>query len=156
MPSGKSLFFASPKKSNQKKGDPVRRPYASLRAPCDARSSRGLKQLASLKQVSALIRLALRFSAPLQGFWGRSPKTRHKRFALVAPRFRIHSPTPWRLGRGAEMESASRGRSCLSEASSADRRRNRAPQVACSEAKGPRRRVAFSFGYFAFGEAKEK
>ncbi|MES2192521.1 MAG: hypothetical protein V4454_20570, partial [Pseudomonadota bacterium] len=32
------------------------------------RSSRGLKQLASLKQVSALIRLVLRFSAPLQGF----------------------------------------------------------------------------------------
>ena len=46
------------------------RPFASLRAACGARSSRGQKQLASLKQVFALIRLALRSSAHPQGAIG--------------------------------------------------------------------------------------
>ena len=43
-PGGESLFFASPKKSNQKKGDPVRRPFASLRACCGAQKKRGHAQ----------------------------------------------------------------------------------------------------------------
>ena len=38
----------------------------------------------------------------------------------------------------------------------ADPRFSQAAQVARSEAKGHRLRVAFSFGYFYFGEAKEK
>jgi hypothetical protein len=37
-PAGEALFFASPKKSTQKKGDPmVWDPYAALRATCGAR-----------------------------------------------------------------------------------------------------------------------
>jgi hypothetical protein len=56
------------KKSKQKKRRPwLLRPSASLRATCGARSSRGQKQLASLKQVFALIRLDLRSSAHPQG-----------------------------------------------------------------------------------------
>ena len=43
-PGGSSLSFASPKESNQRKGDPVRRPFASLRVHCGARSKRGLAQ----------------------------------------------------------------------------------------------------------------
>ena len=43
-PGGESLFFASPKKSNQKKGDPVRRPFVSLRACCGAQKKRGHAQ----------------------------------------------------------------------------------------------------------------
>ena len=54
------------------------------------------------------------------------------------------------------MESAERGKTCLSAASCFPRRRNRAPQVARNEVKGRGLGVAFSFGYFAFGEAKEK
>src|SRR3982750_1398543 len=56
------------KKSKQKKRRPwCLRPFASLRAACGARSRRGQKQLATLKQVFALIRLALRSSAHTQG-----------------------------------------------------------------------------------------
>ena len=40
-PGGSSLSFASPKESNQRKGDPVRRPFAALRARCGAREKRG-------------------------------------------------------------------------------------------------------------------
>src|SRR6478752_493472 len=58
-------------KSKQKKRRPwLLRPFASLRATCGARSSRGQKQLASLKQVFALIRLDLRSSAHPQGAIG--------------------------------------------------------------------------------------
>ena len=41
MPGCNSLSFASPKESKQRKGDPVRRPCASLRARCGARKKRG-------------------------------------------------------------------------------------------------------------------
>ena len=41
---GSSLSFASPKEGNQRKGDPVRRPCASLRARSGARSKRGHAQ----------------------------------------------------------------------------------------------------------------
>ena len=53
LPGGKSLFFASPKKSNQKKGDPVRRPFASLRARCGAQKKRGHAQTRLSPQTSA-------------------------------------------------------------------------------------------------------
>ena len=42
------------------------------------------------------------------------------------------------------------------KASCFSRRRIRAPQAARNEVKGRGLGVAFSFGYFAFGEAKEK
>ncbi len=53
LPGGNSLFFVSPKKSKQKKGDPTVCDPSSLTlrgATCGARSSRGLAKLASLKQ----------------------------------------------------------------------------------------------------------
>ena len=46
-PAGELLFFASPKKSNQKKGEP--RP-CRFAVPCATRSVRGRAKLASLKQ----------------------------------------------------------------------------------------------------------
>ncbi|TAG32556.1 MAG: hypothetical protein EAZ34_10095 [Polaromonas sp.] len=70
LPGGNSLFFASPKKSKQKKGDP---------AVCDPSlrfgylavlGSAGVTcKLASLKQARALIRLNLRSSAHTEGVW---------------------------------------------------------------------------------------
>ena len=61
-------------------------------------------------------------------------------------------PNPWR---GAEKHRARRIRAetCLSEASCFRPRLDRASQGA---PQGTTNRVAFSFGYFAFGEAKEK
>src|SRR6186713_812445 len=67
-------FFASPKKVSKKRRPWLLRPSASLRATCGARSRRGQKQLASLKQVFALIRLALRSSAHPQGAIGSGDK----------------------------------------------------------------------------------
>src|SRR3982750_4147320 len=65
------------KKSKQKKRRPwCLRPCASLRAACGARSSRGQKQLATLKQVFALIRLDLRSSAHTQGLGRRNTNTK--------------------------------------------------------------------------------
>src|SRR6186713_3341346 len=67
-PAGEALFFASPKKSTQKKGDPgCCVPCASLRGNLRCSVQAGSRQLASLKQVFALIRLALRSSAHPQG-----------------------------------------------------------------------------------------
>ena len=187
LPGGKSLFFASPKKSNQKKGDPticgvigvrvqIRRAYGSpSRVRCLAPqrnwrptpithlavlSPAGVScKLASLKQARALIRLALRSSAQPEGVGElnsqyRTAQIRARR--VLVPRVRIHFFKPVLAGPSSADGGGRSGQTCLSEASCLDRRRNRAAQVARSEAKGPRLRVAFSFAYFAFGEAKEK
>ena len=45
---------------------------AASRLPCGARVSRGLAELASLKQLRALIRETLRSSAQPEGIWGRA------------------------------------------------------------------------------------
>ena len=58
------------------------------------------------------------------------------------------------LGRGAQRQ-ADQGWRCLSEASLARPRLARAPQVARSEAQGPRLRVAFLLGTFLW-RSKEK
>ena len=62
-----TFFCFAKRKSPKKRRRYWLRPSASLRATCGARSSRGQKQLASLKQVFALIRLALRSSAHPEG-----------------------------------------------------------------------------------------
>ena len=66
---GDLLFFASPKKPKEKKGDPgAFVPFASLRGNLGARSSRGpARTRLRLRQSRALIRLALRSSAHSQG-----------------------------------------------------------------------------------------
>ena len=68
-PAGEILFFASPKKSTQKKGDPtVCDPLrCATGATCGARSGRGPHELAALRQHAALIRPALRSSAQTEG-----------------------------------------------------------------------------------------
>ena len=55
-PGGDSLFFASPKKSKQKKGDPtVRVPALRFGQPALPRKNGGRRKLAALKQRAALI-----------------------------------------------------------------------------------------------------
>ena len=65
-----TFFWLSPKESNQRKGDPVRRPYASLRARCGAQKKRGHAQTRCAQTARALIHFSLRSSPPLQGFGG--------------------------------------------------------------------------------------
>ena len=68
---GDSLFFASPKKSKQKKGDPtVCVPPLRYGQPAVLGPAGVPLALASLKQSLALIRLDLRSSAHSQGFGG--------------------------------------------------------------------------------------
>src|SRR6186713_3722492 len=68
-------FFCFAKKSKQKKATLApASPTLRSGATCGARSSRGQKQLASLRQVFALIRLDLRSSAHPQGASGSGDK----------------------------------------------------------------------------------
>jgi hypothetical protein len=71
LPGGNSLFFVSPKKSEQKKSDPAVCDPPSLtlrRATCGARSSRGrARTRLRLRQSPVLIRLDLRSSAHTEG-----------------------------------------------------------------------------------------
>src|SRR4051812_48934460 len=83
-------FFASPKKVSKKRRPRSLGPCASLRATCGARAKRGQKQLASLKQVFALIRLSLRSSAqPGRGNRERGQKTKNQ--------IKINKDTPRRV-----------------------------------------------------------
>ena len=59
---GQSLSFASPKESNQRKGDPDDWPFPAL-----LRKKRNGKNSLSLKQFSVLIAFFLRFSGPING-----------------------------------------------------------------------------------------
>ena len=68
---GDLLFFASPKKSKQKKGDPaVCVPPLRYGQPALLTSSGALLELATLRQSRALIHLKLRSSAHTEGFCG--------------------------------------------------------------------------------------
>ena len=65
-PAAASLFFASPKKSKQKKGEPgVRSPALRSGVPCAARNRREAQKLGplALRHLSLLIRRPLRCSA---------------------------------------------------------------------------------------------
>ena len=82
-PAGEVLFFASPKKSIQKKGDPA------VWVPCaDATGqpavlgfsgvSLNSRRCASLRHTRALIRQTLRSSAHPEGHWGQNIHTGHR------------------------------------------------------------------------------
>jgi hypothetical protein len=68
-PAGEALFFASPKKSTQKKGDPaVCVPCANAPGQPAVLGPAGVElELATLRQSLALIRLDLRSSAHTEG-----------------------------------------------------------------------------------------
>jgi hypothetical protein len=62
---GELLFFAPPKKSSQKKGDPEGLPAA--RVPCASRENRRSRNSLTLKQDASLLRFSLRCSAAPDG-----------------------------------------------------------------------------------------
>ena len=99
-PAAELLFFASPKKSNQKKGEP--RP-CRFAVPCATRSVRGTCKLASLELSTPLNRLR-RF--PLQGT---TPAARQSRFRGVPGRGCASLASPRLLVRCAHLA----GLSCL-------------------------------------------
>ncbi|MEO7954606.1 MAG: hypothetical protein ABIR35_11025, partial [Polaromonas sp.] len=89
-----SLFFASPKKSKQKKGDPgVCVPALRYGQPA-VLASGGVRanslHCVALRQCAALIRLKLRSSAHTQGL-GADSRTAEYRNTQV------HEDTPWRV-----------------------------------------------------------
>ena len=68
-PGGSSLFFASPKKSNQKKGDPQSGTPSGQ--PVNLAKTGGPRKLAALKQRAALIPFFAKFTGPARtGFGG--------------------------------------------------------------------------------------
>ncbi len=154
LPGSKSLSFASPKESNQRKGDPVRRPLrGTLR--CSVQPGSETTHL-RLKQVSALIRLALRFSAPLQGF-GEEEKYQVRRLASSASRLRLPEsiPHPVEAGPSSADGGGRSGQTCLSAASCLDCRRSRAAQVARSDSEGTQTAGRLSFGYFSLAKQRK-
>ena len=91
------LFFASPKKSTQKKGDPaVRDPVLRTGQPAVLAPGRvSLNSRYALKQTRALIRPPLRFSARPQGLWtteSHQPHGPSLRSARVAVQALVDAP----------------------------------------------------------------
>ena len=115
-------------------------------------------KLASLRQGRALIRETLRSSAQPEGR-GDGTGLCFARLGIGCSEAErseglLGSPIP----SGCAEERRRRrdqGRSCLSEASSADPRLRRAPQVARSEAKGRRQQGRLFFAYFLLAKQKK-
>ncbi len=175
-PAGESLSFASPKESNQRKGDPaVCVPPLRYGQPAVLGYGGGPQNslhCVPLRQLRPLSRLRLRSSAQPEGSGSghrcaRPPKPfgpslrsalgigRNGRARTPHTRTRHGALTLIPSGCAEERSvSRTRARSCLSEASSARPRETRAPQVARSEAEGRRQWGRLSLLTF-FGETKK-
>ncbi len=170
---GNSLSFASPKESKQRKGDPGSCvPCASLRGNLRYSVQPGSKTTRlRLKQVFALIRLALRSSAHPQG--GGNRNTEQPTAECRNPNTRRNKDTPWRVLVGICLRSPFpiapsvcaeerrvrriRDRDCLSRRRVRARPRlDRAPQVARSEAEGRRQQGRLFFCLLFFWRSKRK
>ena len=170
-PAGDPLFFASPKKSKQKKGEPdaptpsLR--YGSLR--CSVRAGCAETRLAP-QTPAPLIRPPLRYSFWRITAWGTKPEQPDALPDVQTSELQNHkiqqvratartcgvgcpgfAPTPSWLGRGAQ-KSADQGWRCLSEASLARPRWLRAPQVA---PKGTQTAGRLFFAYFLLAKQKK-
>jgi hypothetical protein len=151
-PAGDSLSLASPRESKQREGDPMGWvPALRCGQPAVLAESGVELELASLRQSLALIRFRLRSSAQPDG-WGkkcgcgfgkaRTRKARPRRSPMAYPNplptptpIPIPIPPPFCMRRGAEVQT-DQGWRCLSEASLARPRLDRAPQVALRSVSG--------------------
>jgi hypothetical protein len=178
-PAGESLSFASPKESNQRKGDPtVCVPSLRYGQPAVLGESGGPQNslhFVALRQLRPLSRFPLRSSAQPEGSGSghrcaRPPKpfgpSLRSAAALAIGRNGRARPPHTRTRHGAltlipsgcaeeRSVSRTRARSCLSEASSARPRETRAPQVARSEAEGRRQWGRLFFAYFLLAKQKK-
>ena len=110
------LFFASPKKSTQKKGDPaVRDPVLRTGQPAVLAPGRvSLNSRYALKQTRALIRPPLRFSARPQGLWATENQTSSRAYRCARPVWLSRSRPLWmRLWWGACGVACARVRACF-------------------------------------------
>ncbi len=131
-------------------------------ATCGARRKRGLARTRlRLRQSLALIRFRLRSSAQPDG-WGARERGRVRNRAPAGSRKarpRIPEsafiPKSRLTGPSSADGGGVKGGSCLSEASSDAPRRNRAAQVARSEAKGPGQSGRLFFGDFLLAKQKK-
>jgi hypothetical protein len=163
-PACEALFFASPKKSTQKKGDPtccvpaLRSGQPAVLGPAGVSC-----KLASLRQARALIRLALCSSAHPEGGGEKEyripEETRTRRGeSLLVFVFGIWCPLPIGPCGCAEERRFRRIRAgtCLSRRRvCAGPRLDRAPQVARSEAKGRSNQGRLFFGDFLLAKQKK-
>jgi hypothetical protein len=176
-PAGESLSFASPKESNQRKGDPtVCVPPLRYGQPAVLGESGGPQnslRCAPLRQLRPLSRFPLRSSAQPEGSdpghrcaRPQIPNGPSLRSASAIGRNGRARPPHTRTRHGAltlipsgcaeeRSVSRTRARSCLSEASSARPRETRAPQVARSEAEGRRQWGRLFFAYFLLAKQKK-
>ena len=157
LPGGKSLFFASPKKSNQKKGDPVRRPLrGTLR--CSVQPGSETTRYAQTSFSPYPSGPALFGSSPR--VLGSEDKGRLSPQALCAcgsPNPNPNSlPHPVEAGPSSADGGGRSGQTCLSRrrvvwtAAGVEQRR-----LPVATAKGPRRRVAFSLVTFLLAKQKK-
>jgi len=164
LPGGNSLSFASPKESKQRKGDPmVWVPCATLRGNLRCSPKVGSSSNSAAPQTIArpdplsavLLGPARRVEEPGSGTGMQSGSGEDALRASSPPRIRIRLPRP--LGWAEERRSKrTRARDCLSRRRVRARPRfDRAPQVARSEAKGPRLSGRLSFGYFSLATQRK-
>ena len=160
LPGGNSLFFVSPKKSKQKKGDPavcVPPSLALRRATCGARSSRGRARLASLKIARPGPSGPALLGAYRRVVGAGSGSGEDALCAFSPPRIGICIRFPHPSGPAEEHSKKwIRASDCLS------RRRVRArphflraPQVARSEAEGPGPSGRLLFAYFLLAKQEK-
>jgi len=126
-PAGEVLFFASPKQSTQKKGEPD---SSALRARCVAQLRRGARKLAALKHARPLIRRSLRYSPPHNGGENRAQYPTPQGRAMARPC--LHSGCSVSnavMRRRVAQGQTDQGWRCLSAASLARPRLTRATQL---------------------------
>ena len=177
-PVGELLSFASPKESNQRKGDPtVCDPGAALRGNLRCSRNGGRPQTRCAQTCVLLVPVPLRCSAQPEGAGGQKPegKTTYSQrqnptftWICIDPSVNLSlgifdfapaersdgSPNPSGC---AEERRAGRmkGWRCLSEASLASPRPVRAPQVARSVAKGRKQQGRLLFAYFLLAKQEK-
>jgi len=157
-PAGEALFFASPKKSTQKKGDPmVWVPCAALRGNLRCSPKAGSRSNSpSAQTIASPDPLLPALLGPARRVVGSGAGSGGDALRAASPlRIRLYPPSPfgraeqrrWRRCQGRQLFEP--------KASSADPRRNRAAQVARSEAKGPGQQGRLSFAYFSLARQRK-
>ncbi len=169
LPGGNSLFFVSPKKSKQKKGDPaVCDPPLRCGQPAVLGPAGVELELATLRQSLALIRLDLRSSAQPEGCWGQERVRDQSRVRSRAPaRTRFARPrlpefvlvfvsSPVGLGRGAQPKVDKGERLSEPKASSSSTPLS-ASTGGCpgAQRRGPRPSGRLSFGHYSLAKQRK-
>ncbi len=156
-PGGESLSFASPKESNQRKGDPqsgpLRGSLKKLKEPENLETSR-LRRRPSSKFFNPSLSA---FSSPARtGLKAKDKrKSSCKRPALAgSPNPNLFTP-PVLAGPSSADGGGMPGQTCLSAASCLDRRRKRAAQVARSASVGTQTAGRLSFAYFSLAKQRK-